>query len=200
MVALVALGGVAAFFGLSDWKKREVDLRGVLLAYCGATCVSAGLVLSGQATGIEPATAFSIFLLSGAVFAFWKLGLLAFGDVVAIPAMLLMLLTSTALAVMLYFMTAMSFVVVIALAKNVRNNMRYRTETYGPWRQKIHLMLFCYYGDGTVRHAFQYGGNATRRDYDNEGYYAGKEKTWLVPGLPLLSGFLPAMMVLVLLS
>jgi hypothetical protein len=38
-------------------------------------------------------------------------------------------------------------------------------------------------GTGTIR---------LRRDYDGEPFYGGQEKIWLMPGLPLLSGFAPA--------
>lgn len=214
MVALVALGGITTFFSFSDWKKREVDLRGILLAYCVATAVNAGLVLLGRAA-INPAAAFSIIFLSSVLLAFWRHGLLAFGDVVAIPAMLLMLLTlpsssssiGGALTVLLYFVAAIAFVAIISIAKNLRNNLRYRNELYGSLQQKMHLIFFCYYGDGgTLKHGFKYDdgndnsdNNKIQRDYDREEYYDGKEKTWLIPGLPLLSGFLPATLVVMVL-
>ncbi|HXG06272.1 MAG TPA: hypothetical protein VNI77_02980 [Nitrososphaera sp.] len=39
-----------------------------------------------------------------------------------------------------------------------------------------------------------------RRDYDGEPFYEGKERMWLVPGLPLLSGFAPAAALVVIAS
>jgi hypothetical protein len=45
-------------------------------------------------------------------------------------------------------------------------------------------------GTGTIR---------LRRDYDGEPFYGGQEKIWLMPGLPLLSGFAPATVFLFLL-
>lgn len=218
LIEFVALGVVAAFFSISDWKRREVDLRVVLLAYCAATVVNAGLIFSGRAA-IDKAAAFSIILLSGVMLPFWRLGLLAFGDVISIPAMLLMLLTVPSsslvggpLTVLLYFVIALAFVAITSLAKNLRNNLQYRSKLYGSLQQKLHLMLFCYYGDSSMlKHAFKYDDDdlnnndkkkkkkKVRRDYDREEYYNGKEKTWLVPGLPLLSGFLPATIVLMVL-
>jgi hypothetical protein len=124
---------------------------------------------------------------------FWRADLLAEGDALAVPAMLSMLpLVASPLAIILYFVFAMAFVLALSVAKNVHNNMRHREAAYGSVWHRLYLLLFCYYGDGkSCRYAFRYSGKI-RRDYDSELYYAESGKVWLVTGLPLLLGFTPA--------
>jgi hypothetical protein len=152
-------------------------------------------------TGAIP-TAIIIALLFCTVIAFWKLGLMASGDAYAIPAFLSMLLfVATPAAVAVYFIAAIAITTIIFVAKNVRNNTRCKDRLYGPLWHRLYLMLFCYYGSGSdVRYVFVYNGEGAKRkrDYDEEPFYEGEEKTWLVPGLPLLSGFAPAAAVIVI--
>jgi hypothetical protein len=141
----------------------------------------------------------TVIFLSGMLFAFYRIGLLASGDTLGIPAILaVLILVAEPIKIIVYFVSAMVFVLAISVARNLRNNVRCREALYGPLRRRLYLLLFCYYGDGAAcKYSFSYTGG-TRRNYDRESYYIGKEKTWLVPGIPLLSGFMPAILVLLL--
>ncbi len=228
LVALAALGTAAICLGVSDWKRRTVDLRLVLACYGLAACVNIAILagsladpdaeVSKQAStmsthpesvgesALETARSaagsiLTVLLLSGAMVAFWRVGLLASGDALAVPAMLAMLpFAASPMKIILYFASAIVFVVVVFVAKNVRNNTRHRYAACGPLWHRLYLLLFCYYGNGeSCRYAFRHSA-MIRRDYDNELYYGGSRKTWLVPGLPLLSGFAPAILSLMLLQ
>lgn len=220
LVALAALGTAAICLGVSDWKRRTVDLRLVLACYCLAACVNIAILAgslaspdmdvskkaSTMSTHMESVgesaletvrsaagSILTVLLLSILMISFWRAGLLAAGDALAVPAMLSMLpLVASPLAIILYFVSAIVFVLVHSVAKNVCNNMRHGDAAYGALWHRLYLLLFCYYGDGkSCRYAFRYSGRISR-DYDGELYYAESEKVWLVPGLPLLSGFAPA--------
>ncbi len=212
LVALAALGTAATFLGLSDWKRRSVDLRWILVCYGIAACINGAVVLADLAVSSSPQAAYrsateamkqstgsvlAVTFLSSIVVLLHRLGLLASGDALSIPAMLgVIMLVSQPIEIILYFASAMAIVLAFFVARNVRNNVRYRDRAGGPFLHRLHLVLFCYYGSGyTCRHAFKYA-RSTRHDYDNDPYYTGKEETWLVPGLPLLSGFAPAVPVL----
>ena len=218
VVALAALVATSTWLGISDWRSRTVG-HGAIRACCAAAITvnaliaamaianaPAGIVdaitISKLMTGAIP-TAIIIALLSGAVIAFWKLGLMASGDAYAIPAFLsILLFAATPVAVAAYFITAIACTAVVFVARNVINNARYKNMLYGPLLHKLYLMLFCYYGSSAdFRYAFAYKAQddddicvrvKIRRDYDEDPFYQGKEKTWLVPGLPVLSGFAPA--------
>lgn len=220
LVALAALGTAAICLGVSDWKRRTVDLRLVLACYGLAACVNIAILAgslvgpdidvskkaSTTSTHMESAgesaletmysaagSILTVLFLSVVMITFWRAGLLAEGDALAVPAMLSMLtLAAAPVAIMLYFASAMAFVLALSVAQNICNNMRHRDAAYGaPWH-RLYLLLFCYYGDGkSCRFAFRYSGKMSR-DYDSELYYAKSEKVWLVPGLPLLLGFAPA--------
>lgn len=216
LAALATLMATSAWLGLSDWRSRTIGYSAIRICYVAAIAVNvlpfvmvvmaehhpAGSMAGAIGELITNAvpTATIIALLSGIIVMFWKLGLLASGDAYAVPAFLSMLLFVTAPAmVAVYFITAIAITAVIFVAKNIRNNMRHRSRLYGPLWHRLYLMLFCYYGNGSdVRYAFAYDGGSDctgikiKRDYDEEPFYQGKEKTWLVPGLPLLSGFAPA--------
>ncbi len=217
LVALAGLLAASTWLGVSDWQTRAVGLGAMRASYLVAVAVNALIivivivttdlpaidVLSKLIVGTVPA-AIMIVMLSCIVIAFWKIRLLASGDAYAIPALLSMLLFVAAPAVVAaYFIAAIASTVVVFVARNVYNNARYRDKMYGPLLHRLYLMLFCYYGSGSdIRYAFAYErrqqqdgdylGMKIRRDYDEEPFYQGKEKTWLVPGLPLLSGFAPA--------
>jgi hypothetical protein len=141
----------------------------------------------------------TVIFLSGMIFAFYRLGLLASGDALGVPAILaVLMLVAGPIEIIVYFVSAMVFVLAISVARNLRNNVRCRDALNGPLRRRLYLLLFCYYGDGAAcRYSFRYTGG-TRRNYDSESYYIGTEKTWLVPGIPMLSGFMPAILVLLL--
>jgi hypothetical protein len=141
----------------------------------------------------------TVIFLSSMMFVFYRLGLLASGDALGIPAILaVLMLAAEPIEIITYFISAMVFVLAISVARNLRNNVRYREALHGPLVQRMYLLLFCYYGDNAAcRYAFKYT-RGVRRNYDSDSYYAGKEKTWLVPGIPLLSGFMPAIPVLLL--
>jgi len=226
LVALAALGTAAICLGVSDWKRRTVDLRLVLACYGLAACVNIA-ILAGSLVGPDVdvskkasttsthkesagesalETAYSaagsiltVLFLSGVMILFWRAGLLAEGDALAVPAMLsILLLMASPIVIILYFVSAMVFVLALSVAQNVCNNMRHRDAAYGALWHRLYLLLFCYYGDGdSCRYAFRYSARV-RRDYDDEKYYTGSEKVWFVPGLPLLLGFAPAIMVLLL--
>lgn len=224
LVAIAALGIVAICLGIADWKRRTVGLRVILACYVVAVCINSVFILtdilprpdtdiSRQASAstwlpsagesamerMEPATGsiLTVLFLSGAMLAFYRLGLLASGDALAVPAILTIpVLVASPMQIILFFMSAMAFVLAIAIARNLCNNFRHMDRAYGCRWHRMYLMLFCYYGDGAAcRWAFKYSG-MIRRDYDSEPYYSGKEEMWLVPGLPLLSGFAPATLVL----
>lgn len=225
-VSFAVLGVMSTYLGISDWKRREVELRQVLACYgISAACNAAAVVVMAAMAGPPPAvtssgqivvadiassTIVTVLFLSGMVTVFWRLRLLAAGDALAVPAILSMLIfVAEPVEVILYFVAALMFVLAISLAENLRNNLRYRHMAYGPLWHRLYLLFFCRYGDGrqqSTGHSFVYlpgrvGANASsRRDYDKEPFYEGNEKTWLVPGLPLLSGFAPATPVLALLK
>ncbi len=142
----------------------------------------------------------TVIYLSSTMFMFYRLGLLASGDALAIPAILgVLMLVADPIAIIVYFVSAMVFVLAISVSRNLRNNLLCRQALNGPLWRRLYLMLFCYYGNGaSCRYSFRYTGG-TRRNYDSESYYIGTEKTWLVPGVPLLSGFMPAILVLLFL-
>lgn len=48
LVALATLGSVAIYLGVSDWKNRTVDIRGVLACYGVAACVNGAVILTGD--------------------------------------------------------------------------------------------------------------------------------------------------------
>lgn len=139
----------------------------------------------------------TVLFLSGVMILFWRAGLLAEGDALAVPAMLSILpLVASPVAIILYFVSAMAFVLALSVVNNTRNNMRFRDITYGPFWHRLYLFLFCYYGNrDSCRYAFRYSGK-TRRDYDTDVYYREGQKIWLVPALPLLLGFAPATVIL----
>lgn len=225
LVALAALGTAAICLGVSDWKRRTVDLRAVLACYGLAACVNIAAILAGSLASPDvdvskqgstmsarldsvgesaletvrsaAGSILTVNFLSSVMATFWRVGLLASGDALAVPAILSMLpLVASPSEIILYFVSAMSFVLLTSMVTNVRNNMRHRNAAYGSFWHRLYLLLFCYYGDvDSCGYAFRYSGR-TRRDYDSETYYAGREKVWLVPGLPLLSGFVPATLVL----
>lgn len=229
LVALAALGTAAICLGLSDWKRRTVDLRLVLACYGLAACVNIAAIpavslaspdmdVSKKASTITAkmesigesaletvlraaGSILTVVFLSVVIIAFWRAGLLAEGDALAVPAILSMLpLVTSPSGIILYFMSAMSFVLVLSAVNNARNNMRFRDLAYGPFWHRLYLLLFCYYGNGdSCRYAFRYSGK-TRRDYDTDVYYREGQKIWLVPGLPLLIGFAPATLILLVMS
>jgi hypothetical protein len=228
LVALAALGTAAVCLGVSDWKRRTVDLRLVLACYGLAACVNIAILagslagpdadVSKQASTMsrDPASVgesaletvrsaagsiLTVVFLSGVMVAFWRVGLLASGDALAVPAILSMLpFMALPSWIILYFVSAMAFVLLTSVVNNVRNNIRYRKAAYGSLWHRVYLIFFCYYGDGdSCRYAFRYSAR-TRRDYDSELYYVGSTKTWLVPGLPLLFGFAPATAVLIVIQ
>ncbi|HEX7031956.1 MAG TPA: hypothetical protein VF172_03050 [Nitrososphaera sp.] len=215
IVALAALVAASTWLGISDWRSRTVGIGSIRACYVVATAVNvvvAAMSMTTAAPAIDTTiklivkaapTAILIILLSCTVIAFWKLGLMASGDAYAVPALLSMLLfIATPAAVAAYFIAAMTTMLTIFAVKNVYNNLRYKGMLYGPLWHKLYLLLFCFYGSGSdIRYAFslsrkQHNGDRVelkvKRDYDEEPFYEGKEKTWLVPGLPLLSGFAPA--------
>jgi hypothetical protein len=223
LVALAALGSTAICLGISDWRRRAVDMYLIIACYGASACVNGAVILAGSLAGpdidsfmyaptillesagasvlqiVRPAAGsiFAVLFLSGVLIAFNRLGLLASGDALAVPAIISMLvLVASPIEIILYFSSAMTFVLALSGARNVRNNIRYRNAAAGRLWRRLYLMLFCYYGDGdSCRYAFRYSG-PTRRDYESEPYYTGREKIWLVPGLPLLAGFAPATVVL----
>ena len=220
LVAFAALGTAAICLGMSDWKRRTVDLLLVLACYGLAACVNIAILAGGlvgpdvdaskkastTSTHMKSAgesaletvqgaagSILTVLFLSVVMILFWRAGLLAEGDALAIPSMLSMLpFVASAVAIFLYFVLAIAFILVVSVVKNARNNMRHRDAAYGALWHRLYLLLFCYYGDGeSCRYSFTYSGKI-RRDYDGELYYRGSEKVWLVPGLPLLLGFAPA--------
>jgi|GEM_PF-3603381 len=235
LVALAALGSISAYLGISDWNKRLVDLRGILVCYGIAACINVMVIpTSSQIISFVPdydiswkaaavpawqldmskstgATTLSIdidhasgsiltvMFLSSTMFMFHRLGLVASGDALGIPAILtVLMLVAEPIEIIIYFVSAMVFVLAISVARNLGNNVRWREALFGSLRRRLYLLLFCYYGDGAAcRYSFRYTGG-TRRNYDRESYYVGTEKTWLVPGIPMLSGFMPAIVVLLL--
>jgi len=217
LVALAALLAASTWLGISDWRTRSVGLGAIRASYLVAVAVNALIVVIVTVATDLPAidvlielmlsaapAAIMIMILSSVVITFWKLGLLASGDAYVIPALLSMLLfAATPAVVAAYFIAAIASTSAVFVARNVYNNARYRDKMYGPLLHRLYLMLFCYYGSGSdIRYAFayerrqqqdgEYPGMKIRRDYDEEPFYQGKEKTWLVPGLPVLSGFAPA--------
>ncbi|WP_148701809.1 hypothetical protein [Candidatus Nitrososphaera evergladensis] len=221
------MGTASAYFGLSDWKTRVVDHRAILACYVLAVCVNSAIILTAAFTTIDKSTSshestisewlaiikesaiatilrahgsiFAVLFLACTLFVFYRLNLLALGDALAIPAMLVMLLLAARpIEIIVYFVSALVFVLAISVGRNLGNNVRCREALNGPLRRRLYLLLFCYYGDGAAcRYSFRYTGG-TRRNYDRESYYVGTEKTWLVPGIPMLSGFMPAILVLLL--
>lgn len=218
------MGTAAICLGLSDWKRRTVDLRLVLACYGLAACVNIAILAgslvspdvdvskkaSTTSTHMESAgesaleilhsaagSILTVLFLSGVMILFWRTGLLAEGDALAVPSMLSMLpIVASPVAIILYFVSATAFVLVLSVVNNARNNMRFRDVTYGPSWHRLYLFLFCYYGNrDSCRYAFRYSGR-TSRDYDTDVYYRESQKIWLVPGLPLLSGFAPATVIL----
>ncbi len=136
-------------------------------------------------------------VLSSAGLVIWKSRMLAAGDAVIIPAFLFTLapIAASPQMVAMYYVLAASSVLIASVTNNLRNNVHHRDRLYGPLWHRLYLMIFCYYGEYSVaKHAFVYGGNV-RRDYDSEQFYSGSAKTWLMPGLPLLAGFAPAIVV-----
>jgi hypothetical protein len=142
---------------------------------------------------------FTVIVLSSTMFMFYRLGLVASGDALGLLAILgVLMLVSEPIEIIVYFVSAMVIVLAISVARNLGNNVRCKEALNGPLRRRLYLLLFCYYGDGAAcRYSFRYTGG-TRCNYDCESYYVGTEKTWLVPGIPMLSGFMPAILVLLL--
>lgn len=219
LVALAALLAASTWLGISDWRTRFVGLGAIRANYLVAVAVNALIVVIVTVTADLPAidasselmrsaapAAIMIMILSSVVIAFWKLSLLASGDAQAIPALLSMLLFVAVPAVVAaYFIVAIAGTSTVFVARNICNNARYKNKLYGPPLHRLYLMLFCYYGSGSdIRYAFAYErrqlqqedgdylGMKIRRDYNEEPFYELREKTWLVPGLPVLSGFAPA--------
>lgn len=210
LVALAALGTVAIYLGTSDWKGRTVDLRLVLACYGLAACVNIAVSLASPDMDVSrkastitakmesigesvletvrsaAGSILTALFLSVVMIAFWRAGLLAEGDALAIPATLSMLpFVASPVAIVLYFVSAMAFVLLLSVAQNVCNNMRHRDAAYGALWHRLYLLLFCYYGDGkscryACRYAFKYSDKMCR-DCDGELYYTGSEKAWLVP-------------------
>ncbi len=217
LVALAGLLATSMWLGVSDWRTRSVGLGAIRASYLVAVAVNALIVVMTMTTSAAPVvdtitklvanaapTAIMIVMLSSVVITFWKRGLLASGDAYAIPPLLsILLFAATPVTVAAYFITAMAGVAALFVARNVINNARYKDVLYGQLWHRLYLMLFCYYGSGSdIRYAFaherrqQQDGDylemKIRRDYDEDPFYQGKEKTWLVPSLPVLSGFAPA--------
>lgn len=165
LVALATLGMVAAYLGVSDWKRCTVDLQAVLACHCIAACVNAviifGAVLTRPDDGISwqissttlegtgetametirnaAGSILTLIYLSDTTFAFHRLGLLAAGDALVVPALLAMLmLVAQPVEIIVYFVFALVTVLAICVVRNVRNNLSFRHTAYGPLWHRLY--------------------------------------------------------------